>query len=170
MLLLCSSILLAIIATATRAQAKPYVWHWTILSVVFFLMSLDEAVRIHELTIDPLRSLSNFSGIFYYAWVLLAIPFLLVVAVAYWGFLRHLPRDSRLLFLIAGGLYVLGALGMDMVTGYVLTREAVPRLAKPILITVEELLENVGIVVFIYALLAHLRSHIRISEIQLRIT
>jgi hypothetical protein len=102
--------------------------------------------------------------------VLLAIPFLLVIAVAYWGFLRHLPRDSRLLFLVAGGLYVLGALGMDMVTGYFLTREAVPRLAKPILITVEELLENVGIVVFIYALLAHIRSHTQASEIELHIT
>jgi hypothetical protein len=170
MLLLFSSILLAIIATGTRVQAKPYTWHWAGLSVVFFLMSLDEASRIHELTIAPLRSLFNASGIFHYAWVLLAIPFLLAVGVAYLGFLRHLPRDSRFLFLLAGGLYVLGAMGMDMVSGYFISHQAAPRLLEPILITVEELLENVGIVVFIYALLSHIRSHSQVSEIQLHIT
>lgn len=170
MLLLCSSILLTVIAGAARAQIKPYVWHWTGLSVLFFLMCLDEAARIHELTIGPLRSLFHVSGVFYYAWVLLAIPFLLVVAIAYSKFLRDLPRDSRLLFLGAGGLYILGAMGMDMAAGYFISRGAGSRFLEPALITVEELLENVGIVVFIYALLAHIRAHTHVSEIQLCIT
>lgn len=169
MLLLCSSLLLATIASATHVRGKPYGWHWTILSVLFFLMSLDEAARIHELTIGPLRSLFGASGVFYYAWVILAIPFVIALVIAYTKFLRDLPRDSRLLFIIAGGLYVFGAMGMDMVGGYFIAREAGPRLLEPILITVEELLENVGIVVFIYALLSHIRSHLQVSEIQLHI-
>lgn len=170
MLLLCSCILLAIIATAVWVRAEPYVWHWIGLSVVFFLMSLDEAARIHELTIAPLHSLFNVSGIFHYAWVLLAIPFLLVVGVAYMGFLRHLSRASRFLFLVAGGVYVFGAMGMDMVGGYFISCDAGPRLLEPVLITVEELLENVGIVIFIYALLSHIKSDLQISEIRVHIT
>jgi hypothetical protein len=169
MLLLCSSILLAVIAKANHVQGKPYVWHWAIMSVIFFLMNLDEAARIHELTIEPLRSLFHTSGIFHHAWVILAIPFVLVFVIAYAKFLLDLPRDTRLLLIVAGGLYVLGAVGMDLPAGYLLSREGGPGLIEAVLITIEELLENVGAVVFIYALVSHMRSHVHVSEVQFHI-
>jgi hypothetical protein len=137
--------------------------------VLFFALSLDEAAGIHELVIGPLRSLLNASGVSHYGWVLPAVPVLVVLIAAYSGFLRHLPRDSRLLFLVAGALYVIGVIGIDMAAGYFVDREAAPRLIEFALTTVEELVENVGIVTFIYALLFHIRSHLKVSQILLHL-
>ncbi len=168
MLLLCSSSLLAAIARANRVQGKPYVRHWTILSLVFFLLCLYEAVRM-EFTIGPLCSLFSASGMLYYAWGILAVSFVIALVIAYGRFLRDLPRDSCLLFLIAGGMYVLAAGGMDMVLEYVASLEMGTRWLEPVFITLEKLLENVAIVVFIYALLSHLASHLKVSRLGLHI-
>lgn len=170
MLLLLSSIILGLIANANYRQEKPYGRHWAFLSLIFFLMCLDESARIHELTIEPLRSLTNASGVFHYAWVLLAIPFLIILAIAYWKFIRDLASRSRLLIIVAGIFYIFSAMGMDMVVGYFISHGIAPRLLEPILITVEELGENLAIVLFIYTLLSHLKTHETISEISLKIT
>jgi len=169
-LLLMSSILLGLIASANHRQGKSYVKYWAALSLIFFLMSLDEAARIHELTIEPLRSLFNASGVFHYAWVLLAIPLLILLAITYWKFIRDLPKRSRLLFIIAGIVYVLSAMGMDMIAGYFISHNSAPRLLEPLLITVEELGENLAIVLFIYGLLTHIKSHEMISDINLKMS
>jgi hypothetical protein len=167
MLFLLSSILLAIIARALHVQGQPYVRHWSILSVVFFYLSLDDAARIHELAVEPLRNLLHASGVLYYTWIILAIPLLVLLFIFYFKFIRDLPRDTRLFFLVAGGIYVFGAVGMDMAAGYVLTHQ-LPRLLVSVLVTIESLLQYGGIIVFIYALLTHIRSHMLASDIRLR--
>lgn len=170
LLLLISSILLGVIASANHQQGKLYVKHWSALAGIFLLMSLDEAARIHELTIEPLRSLFGASGIFHYAWVLIAIPFLFILAVTYWKFIRDLQKRSRLLFILSGVVYVTAAMGMDMVVGYFISSGSPPRLLEPILITIEELGENLAIVLFIYTLLSHIKSQMNISEITFRMS
>ena len=55
MLLLVSAALLALIAAGKRKLGQPYTGHWAGLALIFLYLSLDEAARIHELTIDPLR-------------------------------------------------------------------------------------------------------------------
>jgi hypothetical protein len=170
MLLLISSILLGLITSANHKQRKTYVKHWAVLAVIFFLMSLDEAARIHELTIEPLRSLFDASGIFYYAWVLLALPFLIILAFTYWKFVRDLPKRSRLLFILSGLVYVTAAMGMDMIVGYFISSDSAPRLLEPLLITVEELGENVAIVMFIFALLSHLKHDLKVSQLEFQVS
>ncbi len=170
MLLFISSILLGLIASIEHTQIKPYVKHWSALAIVFFLMTLDEAARIHELTIEPMRSLFNASGIFHYAWVLIAIPFLIILAVVYWKFIQDLPKKTRLLFIISGVVFVSSAMGMDMVVGYFISHNIAPRLLEPLLITVEEFGENVAIVLFIYTLLSHIKYDLKVSEINFQIT
>jgi len=170
MLLFLSSLLLALIARANKELEKPYVKHWVVLFLIFFLMSLDEAARIHELTIEPMRSLFNASGIFHYAWVLLAIPLLIILAIAYAKFIRDLPKKSRLLIIIAGVVFVAAAMGMDMLAGYFIATDSAPRLLEPLLITVEELGENLAIVLFIYALLCHIKLDLKVSEIKFQMS
>lgn len=165
MLLFISSLLLALIASAEHHQNQHYIKHWVVLALIFFLMSLDEAARIHELTIEPLRSLFHTSGVFHYAWVILAIPFLILLGITYAKFIRDLPNKSRWLFIIAGGAYVTAAMGMDMIVGYFISGNSGPRLLEPLLITVEELGENLAIVLFIYALLSHIKSQMQINDI-----
>lgn len=170
MLLLVSSLLLTLNAKANHTQGMPYVKHWIFLSLIFFLMSLDEAARIHELTIEPLRALFNASGIFHYAWVILAIPLLVGFALIYAKFIRDLPGKSRLLFIIAGIVYVSAAMGVDMVVGYFISSDSTPRLLEPLAITVEELFENLAIVLFIYALLNHIKSYMKVNVVNFHLS
>jgi hypothetical protein len=160
LLLLLSAILLALIAKAKKTEGAPYVRHWTVLSFIFLYMSVDEAARIHELTQGPLRAALNPSGFFHYAWVIIAIPLVLLFVLAYLRFLRDLPQDARRLFIVSGVLFVTGALGMDMLSGYFRSYPLGRWDLNPILVTIEEFLENVGIILFIYALLSYIKSHL----------
>lgn len=168
LLLLVCCMLLALIATVTKCQGKRYWRHWGVLSGLFFYLSLDEAAAIHELAIEPLRALFNTAGIFYYAWVIPAIVLLAVLAIFYAKFLRDLPRRSSVLFMVAGIIYVFGAIGMDMAVGVIITRQ-LPRLFEPALITIEEMCENFGVILFIYALLLYIKSHIHVSRFQFQV-
>ena len=169
-LLLCSA-LLAIIAFAKKKEDAPYRLHWKALSVIFLFLSLDEASQLHEMTSKPLRSALNASGFLHYTWVILGVVFSLIVLLAYLRFLADLPRKSRNLFLVAGALFIGGALGMEMISGYYFSSygtQPLPisrlcnfRLNLTKLRTVEELLEMLGIVVFIYALMSYISLHVK---------
>lgn len=168
LLLLLSSLLLAITAFAKKTAQDPYLRHWKVLSVIFFYLSLDEAARIHEISIGPLRSLFNASGVFHYAWVIFAIPFVIFIMIYYSRFLFDLPQKTRNLFIAAGAIYIVGVLGAEMVGGYLMSHKIEFWNVRPILVTIEEFLENVGIVIFISALLSYLKSHLQDTEIALR--
>jgi hypothetical protein len=131
-------------------------------------MSLDEAAKIHEGTIEPLRAFFNTSGIFYYAWVIIAFPAILLLTIFYARFLTHLPQNIRRLFLIAGALFITGLVGMEMVGGYFLTHKTGNWNYGSIILTLEEFLENVGIVIFIKALLFYIKKHSGVEEIKLK--
>jgi hypothetical protein len=136
LLLLFSAIVLLVVAKACSSQGGPYVRHWFVLFIIFAFLALDEAASIHELSIDPLRNLLNLSGIFHFAWVIIAIPLVLLFVIVYIRFLFHLPKDTRWLFIAAGLLYVFGAMGMDMVAGFILSNDLVQGRMYGILITV----------------------------------
>jgi hypothetical protein len=170
LILLFSAIVLLVIAKTVSARGGPYIKHWYALSIIFAYLALDEAASIHELTMDPLRNLLHPTGIFHFAWVIIAIPLVLLFVIVYIKFLFYLPKDTRWLFLVGGFLYVFGAMGMDMVAGFILDNDLVQGRLYGLLITIEEFLENVGIVTFIYALLSYLTSHLGIQEISVELS
>ena len=116
-LLLCSA-LLAIIAFAKKKEDAPYRLHWKALSIIFLFLSLDEASSLHEIATLPLRSALNASGFLKNTWVILGAVFVLIFVLAYLRFLADLPRKSRNLFLVAGALFIGGALGVEMIGGH----------------------------------------------------
>jgi len=165
LLLLFSAILLALIARWKSGLGDPFKRHWAILSGIFFYICLDEACAIHEITIKPLRSLFGATGFFYYSWVIIAIPLLILLAVMYFRFVFSLPPKTRLIVIVAGSLFVSGALGFEMLGGYYQDKKVGNLDIYPFLITIEELLENVGIVVFIYGLTSYMKSLPNLKEI-----
>ena len=170
LLLLISAVLLAAIAIGKRQHGGPYLRHWSVLALIFVYLSVDEAARIHELTMYPIRSAFDPTGVFYYAWVIVAIPLVLLFAVSYLGFLRALPRDTRIQFVIAGLIFVIGAIGMDMLGGLFITSDLERGQSIAVLIQIiEEFLENMGIVVFIVAIVSYLRSSKGMNHIALEI-
>ncbi|MEG3847920.1 hypothetical protein QT971_10720 [Microcoleus sp. herbarium19] len=168
--LLFCAILLGIIATAKKKQGDRFVSHWKALGFIFLFLSLDEILSIHEiLIIDDLRKALNLGGFFYFIWVIPGAIFVLLTALAYLKFLRHLPQKTRQLFLLAGSIYVGGALGMEMVCGYYADAVGQRNVIYGLMVSVEEILEMVGVIVFIYALLSYIGSALEDIDLQFKI-
>ncbi len=165
--LLFCSILLAIIALFKKGDR--YVYHWRVLSIIFLFLSLDEAISIHEKMIPALRSTLNAGGFLYYTWVIPGSIFVLVCLLGFWKFLTYLPTKIRRLFLIAGTLFVAGSIGIELVGGYYHDLYGQHNINYLFSTTMEESLEMLGIVVFIYALLLYMSSCIKTVNLQFQI-
>lgn len=172
--LLGASALLALIAFGEKRQNGACFWHWAILSALFFGMSLDESIMLHELFVNTLRDRFDLHGALYFSWVIPGALTVLVVGLSYLRFLFRLDKRTRLLFIIAATLFVGGALGMEMVAGVLVEHHnhgvddtglgATSHIAAQ---TVEETCEMLGIVVFIYALLCYIEKRFRSLTIEL---
>ncbi len=154
-LLLCA-ILLASITIDKRMNNGRYVYHWGALSLIFLYLSVDEAAMLHEMAIKPMRSLFSTSGLFYYAWIIPGSIAIFGFVLAYLTFLVHLPKKTRLLFIAAGAIYVVGAIGLESVSGLHINADGTWGITYELITIFEELFEMLGIVIFIYTLLDYI--------------
>lgn len=154
-LLACCGLLLLAIATGVRQRGGSYVRRWLLLGGVFLWMSLDEAVELHE----NLGQLVELHGVLYFSWVVPAGVIVLLLGLAYLPFLRHLPQETRRRFVVAGLLYVGGALVMELPLGLWVERVGQDHLGYALIDWVEETLEIFGATLFLLSLLSHLREH-----------
>lgn len=160
MLLLLSAGLLAIIGSAGRADRDPYAVHWYGLAIIFVGLSIDEAAVIHEMFETAIRMTLDVHNPLAILWIIPYSIFALLVLVTYLRFLRHLPARTRSLMLVAGGLYVAGAVGAEVLAAPYEQLQGKLNLRYVIFSTAEELLEMFGIILFIHTLLAYLRDHV----------
>ena len=147
------------IASVQRQRGGAYAWHWLGLSIIFCGLSMDEAVGVHEMAIDPIRELFGASGIFLYAWVIPALVFVALVGIAYVGFLRRLEPSFRLRFLIAAGLFAGAAIGFEMIEGALVDFYLQHRLIHEIAVHLEDTVEFAGVLVFLHGLLLYARRY-----------
>lgn len=147
----CGVALLAI-AAGVRQSGAPLHRHWTFLGAVFLYMSLDEAVELHE----HLGEIVELHGLLYFSWVVPAAVIVLLVGAAYLRFLRQLPPKTRWRFILAGALYVGGALVLELPLGWWAERAGRDNLIYGLIDWVEETLELVGATLFLTSLLGHL--------------
>ena len=75
------------------------------------------------------------------------------------GFLRQLPQLARRRFVIAGCLYVGGALGIELVLGYWTDLHGTSNVVYAFIDLVEESMEMMGAAFFLYSLLDHLGGY-----------
>lgn len=167
-LLLLASMLLGIIGLAKKRLDDRYALHWGALSLIFLFLSLDEAAIIHEMSIKPLRILFHTGGLLYYAWVVPGAAAVFIVGLAYLRFLAALPARTRLLFLVAGTLFLGGSLGMESLSGQHAESYGKGNLGYHLIITIEESLEMSGVIAFLHALLCYVGSHL--EQIGIRIS
>jgi hypothetical protein len=159
LLLLFSSLLLGAIAHFVRQTTGTFYRHWVGLALIFCYLSVDEMASLHEHTINPLRTTLDVSGIFHFAWVIPALALLAVFALSYMRFFWHLPRHWKVGFAASGLVYVSGGLGMELVGGWYWSQHSNPNMTYAFLTTIEEVLELVGVSLFVYTLLGYLRAH-----------
>lgn len=163
LLLICAS-LLGLIGLYEKQRSAKYM-PWLVLSLVFTFISLDEILTFHEQLAIPVRTLFNTSGVFYFAWI---IPYGIVAGlglIMFYKFFMSLPRKTLRLFLSALVIFFLGAVGMEMLGGRVAETTGMSNLNFYALYTIEESLEMIGTIIFLYALLTYREFSISINEI-----
>lgn len=116
-------------------------------AIGFHILSIDEVVGLHEyvntLTEDT-------------TWTTYGAIIVLIIGLANLPFLARLPSRTRNLFIIAGAIYVGGALGVERATDWYDEHDLMNTLAYNLWTAVEECMEMSGIVLFIFALLEHI--------------
>lgn len=128
----------------------------TALAAVGLLLSVDEAVSLHERYLEPVGQ--RLDGAPHFAWVLPGLLIAAGLAAALGRLVVGLPRRPRLLLLVGGAVFVLGAVGLETVSGVVLERwgDGGGYLAVT---TAEEALEMTGVLLALTGLLSLLHVH-----------
>lgn len=164
-----SSLLLSLIAIAKKQTKDYFALHWKFLAIIFTFLSLDEVAMFHEKSGKLLEVLFpvKFDGWLYFQWVLIGIPVTLIIFIAYYKFIVHLPAKTRNLFLLAGALYIGGALGLEILAGHQqsLGVNTNSTILYELFTTIEELWEKLGVMVFIYALLSYVEKYLKLTQI-----
>jgi glucan phosphoethanolaminetransferase (alkaline phosphatase superfamily) len=167
--LLVCSMLLAIIAYAKKVAGEQYFNHWLALSIIFLYLSLDEAISLHERTGYIVADKLHTDGFLYFAWVIPGFIFVLVCFLAFLQFIATLSAKTRRLFLIAGTVYVVGALGLELLGGYWADFYGEQNITYVLITTMEEFLEMLGIVIFIYTLLSYISCYMKGVSLRVKI-
>lgn len=166
MLLAIAAGLLLLIGIHKRKEQAPYAIHWLLLGGIFMYISVDEGAALHELSIEPIRNIFGITGgILYHAWIIPAVVIMIILTMLYLRFFLSLPKNIRYLFVVSACVYIGGALGVEMAGGYYLSTYG-DGVGYTIIVTVEEVMEKVGVIIFIGALLLYIRDHIRDVQVK----
>jgi hypothetical protein len=120
---------------------------WRLLTLALVAVAFDEAFAFHERLNGPLREAFGLSGVFTFAWVIPYSFAAIALAMAMIGPLRALPSRTLRFMLAGGACYVLGAVGMELLGGHLMS-VGVPKYVYEAEVFVEELLEMVGLWLF----------------------
>lgn len=163
-----SSILLRIIATGKNQSSDRYTADWKLLSLIFTLLAIDEVLSVHEIFIIPeVSNALHLPWFLHSMWVIPGTVFVVWFLKRYWKFSRHLPLKSQQHFILAAAVYIGGALVMEMVGSYVAEAKGQQYLLYALITTVEEAMEMVGIIIFIYGLLYYLNKWAKDLNLQI---
>lgn len=129
---------------------------WRITAVALFIMSMDEVAQFHERTGDVVQPMLPEWDLLYFGWVAVGGLVVLVAAPVFVRFVSRLPGRTKYHLYAAAGLFLAGALGVEMATGGYLS-EGGGKLTMTYLMLshVEEFLEMLGFIILLRGLLDH---------------
>ena len=164
--LICASALLFVVGYLHKKINLSYI-PWFGLSFIFLFLSIDETASIHEGLTVPVKETLNTSGLLFYAWVIPYSIGLMIFLIIYSKFLINLPKQTMILFIVSGSIYVTGAIGFELLGGQRAEQVGPNGLIYSLFYTCEELLEMLGIALFIYALLTYLVNKFDVMNINI---
>lgn len=135
------------------ATQRPRSSVWSVLAVVFVFLAFDEMIGLHERLVDPLRAMFHTTGVLHFPWFIVYAGPVLALAVWFLPTWRALETPARLTLMVSAALYLLGAVGMEMVGGaYADAFGQTRSLTWGLLVAVEESLEMAGLITLVHAL------------------
>ncbi len=167
-LLLCA-LLLALHAGLSRSARDGHAAHWAGLAVLFLVLSVDETATIHETMGGALgyALVGDPGGLLHYAWVVPGMMFAAAVGLAYHRFLFRVPVDVRTGMVLAGVIFLGGAIGAEMLNARYAALAGTDNLRQQLGTVIEEGLEMAGVALFARTLALHLGA--RLSRVSLEI-
>ena len=140
-LLLNNAFFLALIA-GSGATAKRA--HWAVLAAGFLLLSIDEVAGLHE-TLNTAIDMN---------WAIPGGLLVVVVGIAFIPFLLALPKRVAMLLLVAGVMYVSGAIVVELWSEDIDSRRSLYALA----VALEEGLEMLGALLCLHTILSIIKA------------
>lgn len=157
MLLLLASVSLWVNARTLQSSDSSLVERWYLLSVGFLLLSIDEIAGMHE----TLNSLIDIS------WTIPGGIIAGVVGLYFVPFLLKIPRPLAIRFVLAGAVYLGGALGVEVLTDPYLENDELNTLAYNLWTALEESMEIGGVLIFLGGIFPLLRTGAPRFQVQL---
>ena len=144
---------------------------WLLLSKIFFFLGLDEAVQIHEIFIIP-GFRQYLHPMFGSTWVIPYGFLAICLAYRYRFFLKQLPRDTSVRLVAAGLIYILGAIGMEIIGSHLIQSGIIKwqGFSYGMITGAEETLELLGLIIAIHALIIELIQRGETNKWSLTIT
>ncbi len=164
------ALLLLIIAAHARRTSRRAALLWGALAVLMLALSVNEIFAVeHNTLLDyatrALRLALGADGLT----VLVVIGGVVGMAgvALYSRFFLGLPTGTRRAFLIAGAVYLGGAIGLQTIGTLIGRQPDSSSLLQLLVSNIEELCEITGVLIFLYGLLTYVEQ--RISPIMLRV-
>lgn len=114
LLLALSGLIALVLATFQGGPGKKFKTQWQMVGGLLLFLSMDEMLSFHERLNGLVDKVVSTSGIFAFSWVIPAIVLVGGVAVLFIPFLRSLPFVIARGIFLAGAVFVMGAVGMEM--------------------------------------------------------
>lgn len=159
-MLLLGGVTTAIIAAIKWSRREAHRFYWLGLSALFIYLSSDEGAGLHEYLTDPIGEALDTTGPFYFGWIVAGIIAVIVIGLLFLRFWLAQDSRTRLLYFLAAGLYVGGGIGVEMIGSNLWYQDGGSTLAYSTVGTLEELMEMLGAIVFLYAQLQYLARQI----------
>jgi len=158
LLLFIASLLLYAGYSESRASGSTLSTRWAALATIFLLLSMDEAVAWHETTGALMRKLGLTGGHLGFQWVFAGVLFVGILAIWFLPWVLRQERRTRMLFLASAVLFLTGALAMEPISSVLASSWGDTSVAFYTGRALSDLFEMLGVSVFVYGLLEHLRS------------
>lgn len=104
----------AVIALYHRIGGSTLWISWSLAALAIAFVGFDEGAMLHDRLSYVVQEQAHTSGIFYIGWTLPYLFLVIITVLAGWPLLRALPRRTALRLTQASALFVVGALGMEM--------------------------------------------------------
>jgi hypothetical protein len=167
--LLFCSLILSFITYIKKNRHDSYTRYWGGLSILFAFLSFDELASLHESMMQPVRTALGTGGFLYFAWVIPGSIGVLIFLLVFLKFITNLTANTRNVFLIAGTTYIAGAIGCELVGGYIFSVYTAQSIFYVFEVTLEEFLEQLGVAIFIYGLVSYISFYAKDAFFKIQI-
>jgi hypothetical protein len=172
-LLLATMALGFILIAMVHWQVRALRWRYFVLAGTGVLLSADEAALLHE-KMSGLTSVMGLGWSWTYSWLITAVPLAAVAGLFLLWVAKEIDSLLRKRLLVAGIVFLLGAVGMEVLgglleTGTVGLGDQAQFTTLHVSILIEESLEVAGVIIALWAVLSHLRFAVSANGLRIAV-